>query len=1294
MFRDRCLHLSRTVQDAKRLTIIRSVRGSNKSLSGFYPVCMTVGLLCVALFCRSSEAQTRSYSYNPNHLDAIRVIEAMKTPHSDLTLMSAHRGLHAIPGDNPNVPGVPENSLASIAAAARAGLEVLELDVKQTSDGQLTFSHDKTWGRQAVFTSGGPGSIFNPFTDPAGQTAFNPLITSMTMAQTQANLLLRDSVSLLYPSNPEPPPTLQNVINFYNANQIQTVLAFDIKDAATFHLVWNAINGNSKTNQQQQMDFLGRPFRQDVVFKISGNLYPTPQAFHNDFGADAPYLNMWWIYNTSDIDPSSPFGGGEQAITNSLNSFYQDTTLSTISAEITQKQSGGILDTMRTTNIAQGRSVAEFSPTGDYFDPNDPTHTARFFSSQNGSCFITYDGVQQTCQTLNMFHYSYPGGTPADTADTRSDLNFVVGKNFNIITADSAAGWAAQLAGLGLRNLSYMQENGYSDGNNCSGVNGAVYPGCNADGTTLYTHCIAENQTCNFAGTRVVAFGANGKYNYLTVTNTTACSVSAFGDPTPGLTKACYYSPALGLRGNHSQPGVYCADEGGTCTFNGVAIGALGLSGSFASIAGFQNSFACSVSTFYTDPAPNHAKTCYYQLSSGNLYGGPAGYVLCAQENQTCSYAGPGRIAFGANGHFNYQTLSGGTPCSASVFGDPNQGVVKACYYQFDIPIPQSASSGSTGSSSAPDFGPNVIVLDPTMSAASINATLNSLNQETQFSTNRHAVLLKPGNYGTASSPVVAQLGFYEQISGLGQSPTNVSVTGGFGADQLISGNMTQNFWRSQENMAVSPAGGLTANVLDWGVSQGASLRRMLVSGGLWLANSGTIGSAYPCQEASGGFIADSQLGSGGNGVNACSQQQWYTRNTYLVGGFNNYVWNFVFSGDTGIVPAQSYPGGPAGAVNVTNVATTPVSREKPFLYLDINNLYNVFVPTVRTNSTGTSWAGDVLGTGHSLPITSFYIAQPSSTIDEINSALASGQNLILTPGIYQYTDSIRVENADTVVLGMGFPTIVPQAGTPAITVADVDGVQVAGVMIDAGPVNSSVLVEVGVAGSVNNTHAANPTSLNDVFFRIGGSTAGSATTSLQVDSGSVILDNIWAWRADHGNPGTVGWTVNTAAHGVVVNGNGVTALGLAVEHYQQEQVLWFGDNGQTIFYQSELPYDPPNQAAWSSSSSAYPSANGSVNGYPSYVVSPLSVCNHKAYGLGIYSYFNQSVKIVEDNAMIVPTYAGIQIADVGTVFLNGSGQISNIINGTGGPASSANAAVLVPKPSYVGSGVCEAQPH
>jgi hypothetical protein len=546
-------------------------------------------------------------------------------------------------------------------------------------------------------------------------------------------------------------------------------------------------------------------------------------------------------------------------------------------------------------------------------------------------------------------------------------------------------------------------------------------------------------------------------------------------------------------------------------------------------------------------------------------------------------------------------------------------------------------------------FGPNVTIISSGTSEANIEAALTNIAGSTytsnptggQFSTNRSAVLFMPGTY-----TVQAPIGYYTSIAGLGQNPGDVVINGfitpNFGAwSTWCTGNCPQvsldtYFWRSMENMTINAVAdanqGDSVNELQWGVSQGAPLRRMQINGGLELTNT------Y-CGEASGGFTADTQVTAT---VNSCSQTQWYTRNS-SIGSWSSGVWNMVFSGVTG-APTPNYP-----ANSYTVLPTTPVTREKPFLYVDGGGNFWVFSPTLRTNSSSTSWSTSSPGPGNSLAISTFFIATPSSALADINTALAAGQNLILTPGIYQYSGSINVTNPNTVVLGLGYADIVPQTGTPAITVADVDGVQIAGLLIDAGPVNSPILLQVGVAGTDTGvSHASNPTSINDVFFRIGGATVGTATESLEVDSENVILDNIWAWRADHGNTGTTGWTVNTAANGLVVNGANVTALGLAAEHYQQSQVVWNGEGGETVFLESELPYDVPSQAGW---------MDGAVNGYPAYYVAP-TVTTHTTYGLGVYSNFNQGVSIVDTSAISVPNAVGVTATDSVSVFLGGSGSI------------------------------------
>ncbi|MFC6023357.1 discoidin domain-containing protein [Plantactinospora solaniradicis] len=543
-----------------------------------------------------------------------------------------------------------------------------------------------------------------------------------------------------------------------------------------------------------------------------------------------------------------------------------------------------------------------------------------------------------------------------------------------------------------------------------------------------------------------------------------------------------------------------------------------------------------------------------------------------------------------------------------------------------------------------PNLGPNTFVFDPSTPTSTIQSRLNTIftQQETaQFAPNRYAVLFKPGNY-TAD----VNLGFFTQVAGLGFSPDDVNLNGHVRAEAFwMGGNATQNFWRSAENLSVTLPAGVT--VERWAVSQAAPYRRMHLRGAqnqiqLWNGGDGW---------SSGGLMADTKIDGT---VVSGSQQQWFSRNSEF-GQWNGSVWNMVFTGVTG-APPPNFPN-PSHTV----VGQTPVVREKPFLYVDGTGEYRVFVPAIRNNTQGTSWYGKTPA-GSSISLSQFYVVRPGATAATINAALAQGKNLLFTPGLYRINETIRVTRPDTVVLGLGLATLEPQNGITAMTVADVDGVKVAGIMFEAGTTNSSVLMEVGPTGS-SASHAANPTSLHDVFFRIGGAVAGKATTSLRINSHNVIGDHMWLWRADHGNSGTYGWNINTADTGLVVNGNNVTMYGLFVEHYQKTEVIWNGNGGRTYFFQNEKPYDPPNQAAF---------MNGATRGYPAYKVAD-SVTSHEAWGLGSYCYFNVNPAVVNERSFEVPVTSGVRFHNMVTVSLGGVGTINRIINNTGGTANTAN---------------------
>ena len=545
----------------------------------------------------------------------------------------------------------------------------------------------------------------------------------------------------------------------------------------------------------------------------------------------------------------------------------------------------------------------------------------------------------------------------------------------------------------------------------------------------------------------------------------------------------------------------------------------------------------------------------------------------------------------------------------------------------------------AAGHSSAPDFGPNVLIYDPSTPIADIQAKFDALfaaQADNQFGTERYAVLFKPGAYN-----VDANLGYYTTVAGLGQSPEDVQITGAVRVvgqpDPTSAAGISalENFWRSAENLAVTPT---VTFANQWAVSQAAPLRRVHIKGILWLepGNGGF---------SSGGYLADSKVD--GITING-SQQQWITRDSELDDIWTNGVWNQVFSGVIG-APDPDFPTNP-----YTVLPTSPVTREKPFLYVDDAGKFRVFVPALRHNTSGTTWANGP-SEGTSVAIDDFFIAKPTDSALKINLALALGKHLLLTPGIYHLEAPLVVARKNTIVLGLGMATLTPTNGTAALLIADVDGVRVAGILIDAGARKSRVLVEIGSVLS-HRSHANNPISLQDVFFRIGGPGAGKAATTLIVNSDDTIIDNIWAWRADHGSG--VGWTVNTAANGVVVNGDNVIAYGLFVEHFQEWQTIWNGNGGRTIFYQSEMPYDPPSQAAWNSPTGS---------GWASYKVGSR-VRTHEAWGLGFYSFFNQGIAIIADRGIEVPNTTGVQFHDMVTVFLSGSGGIEHTINDAGTP--------------------------
>ncbi|MDO5813730.1 MAG: fibronectin type III domain-containing protein, partial [Bacillota bacterium] len=576
----------------------------------------------------------------------------------------------------------------------------------------------------------------------------------------------------------------------------------------------------------------------------------------------------------------------------------------------------------------------------------------------------------------------------------------------------------------------------------------------------------------------------------------------------------------------------------------------------------------------------------------------------------------------------------------------------------------------------------------------------SDFNANAQFNEKRYAFYFKKGDYTDLKTIPV---GFYTHIAGLGATPYDVKLNNITTPAYLEENNATCNFWRSVENLTVANVkveGDETftyrSDYFNWGVAQAAPMRR--------INSERPVAYDWQYGWASGGYTADSKItgtaDNNGTPISAgtYSGQQFYTRNTSITGNVYGCTLNAFFQGvDAPNLPTDNELSNNQGYTNwatpdekgnqqiVTNVTSTPIIREKPFLYLK-DGEYKVFVPSIRKDAKGTSWSENNIGEGIDKDLLEdFYIAKEGDNAVVINEQLDS-KNVFFTPGVYHAEKAIEVKNKDTVVLGTGMASIIPDNDDTAMRVADKDNITVAGLIFDAGTHNSKYLLQVGAKKT--GTDHKDPTLLADLFFRIGGTTkvATTAQNALEINSNNVIGDHFWIWRADHGEG--VSWHGNAAQNGLIVNGDSVNCYALFNEHFEGYTTLWNGEDGATYFYQNETAYDAITQDA--NEEDAWLSHNGTVKGYASYKVSN-NVNKHYAVGLGIYNVFiytgggefNQGKydggkQIELDNAIEVPNKKGVTVDNACLQTFAKAGEegglyqsTNSIINGAGAGVSS-----------------------
>ena len=501
---------------------------------------------------------------------------------------------------------------------------------------------------------------------------------------------------------------------------------------------------------------------------------------------------------------------------------------------------------------------------------------------------------------------------------------------------------------------------------------------------------------------------------------------------------------------------------------------------------------------------------------------------------------------------------------------------------------------------------------------------------------------------------------------GLGSSPDEVVFTDSKGvhcqeAGKAPSPGALDTFWRSAENFKTEAdydwLSKGTGKGMLWAVSQAAPLRRVHVSNSLMLFEYvPNVGKNGEVGYASGGFLADSLVDGD---IQAGSQQQWFTRNVQAK-AWTGGIWNPVFVG------VEGAPAAHCGKVNKTLarvvVAQTPTIAEKPYIAYDEVAMWTLRVPALsNTPSSGASWtAADPSYSSDAVySFTQVYVATAADSAAAINKKLAVGLHVVLSPGIYELEDTLQLSTPNQVLLGLGLATLVAANGLPAVAVANVDGVRVAGVLLQAGAKPTSTLLQWGEGSYAGD--AASPGILSDVFARVGGPdvTPVQVTSMIEINSSHVIGDNLWLWRADHAvSPNDKDGTVlvkdgdNPCTHGLRVYGDDVTMYGAAVEHTLGDLMQWYGERGRSYFYQSELPYDVTQ-------------ANFGDRGFVGYRVD-AAVTQHDAWGTGVYHYFRDH-KVTVASGIAAPAALVPRFHSPLTVCLNGSGTIQHIINDYGG---------------------------
>lgn len=640
--------------------------------------------------------------------------------------------------------------------------------------------------------------------------------------------------------------------------------------------------------------------------------------------------------------------------------------------------------------------------------------------------------------------------------------------------------------------------------------------------------------------------------------------------------------------------------------------------------------------------------------------------------------------------------------------------------------------------------------------------------EKVEFGITRVLIFLMPGRYKNLH----IQVGYYTTIAGLGETAEATVVQG-----TIESPNDTDpcigalyNHYRNISNLTIEVdtttlySDDLTdpgAPILSdktlrqkhtnyFRVSKGSPIRNIRVRAGLrgHQANFAVSQFSGGCKTldsggyASGGFMANVKIRDGECRLG--TQQQYFSRNceynvrSSLSGGG---VWNIYLLGLLGST------GKTAGS---RQILVSKVNHCPPLWTKDVKHDKEKYPPLITLKHATPGLMAAIPQINYNSDTHTFYIAKPAlfkdpigfmttkeikdeilsnvfivnsyTSIQTINKKLAEGVHLIFSPLVYHFDEPVRITQSETVVITLGYATIIPTAGLPAIVIgSDTEGVRLSGFILQAGKKKSEALLLVGKNPREGGSET-NPNIIYDIFARVGGGQIephakkitclrkthpkykidcespeydivnpdlqGTCETMVVVNQNHTIFDHIWCRRANHihGQHSGLGMKYAMVNHAIVVKGEHVTMFGVFAEHTLKEQIIWEGDYGKLYFQQTTFPSD--------------------VRGGWDYPATRVTGRHFKGSGMGAYSFFSKEHNAGHDPPKVTTAFlvfnkddeevaATAKIESCFTVFLDaqgGVGSIQSVLNGRGPPSDASN----VSKPQWCGTlcrdNICKCQ--